>query len=216
MPTPLTIEEAKKWYEHADPVHNFEHVIRVYQIAEKIAAAEGADIEIVRAAALLHDSRGSAPNRKDGKRAEHHLASASFAGEVLGKKGWLEERIQAVQHCIRAHRFRSKEDAPETLEAKVLFDADKLDVLGAIGVARTIAYAALNGEPAYAEPSQQFLETGEKLPGESHSSYHEYLFKLRNVKGRLFTKTGRALAADRHDFLVKFYEQLKAEARGER
>ena len=213
---PITIEEAQAWYQNADPVHSFRHVMRVYRIAEKLAIAEGADLEIVHTAALLHDSRGSAPGKKNGERAGHHIASANFAGEVLTEKGWSSEKIQAVQHCIRAHRFRGGEDKPKTLEAKVLFDADKLDVLGAIGAARTIAYSALEGQPAYAEPSERFLKTGETEPGEQYSSYHEFLFKLRNVKDRMFTKSGKALAESRHDYLVSFYEQLQAEVRGER
>ncbi|MBG0784482.1 MAG: HD domain-containing protein [Anaerolineaceae bacterium] len=213
---PVTIEEAQIWYQDADPVHDFDHVLRVYRIAERLAAAEGADLEIVRAAALLHDSVGSAPGGEGNARAEHHIASAEFAGKVLTQKGWPEEKIKAVQHCIRGHRFRGKEDKPETLEAQVLFDADKLDVLGAIGAARTIAYAALDGQPSYAEPSEQFLRTGKKEPGEPHSSYHEFLFKLQNVKGRMFTPSGKALAEARHAYLVEFYTQLQAETRGER
>jgi len=213
---PVTIEEAKGWYTDADPVHDFDHVLRVYRLAERLAEVEGADFRIVRAAALLHDSRGSAPGGDGEDRAGHHIASAVFAGEVLRQKGWLEEDIKAVQHCIRTHRFRRKEDAPETLEAKVLFDADKLDVLGAIGAARTIGYAALDGQPAYAEPSERFLGTGEKEPGEPHSSYHEFLFKLRHVKDRIFTESGKSLAEARHAYLVGFYEQLQAEVGGER
>ncbi len=213
---PLSIEQARQWYQDADPVHDFDHVLRVTRLAERIGQAEGADLEIVRTAALLHDSRGSAPGGEGQARAEHHIASAIFAGEVLAAEGWPKDRITAVQHCIRAHRFRGQEDKPETLEAQVLFDADKLDVLGAIGAARTIAYAALDGQPAYAEPSPQFLETGQKEPGEPHSSYHEFLFKLRRVKNRLFTPSGKALAEARHAYLVGFYEQLQAEVRGER
>lgn len=212
----VTVEEAKGWYAEADPVHDFDHVLRVYRLAERLGKAEGADLRILRAAALLHDSRGSAPGGDGEDRAGHHIASALFAGEVLREKGWAEADIKAVQHCIRAHRFRGKEDAPKTLEAKVLFDADKLDVLGAIGAARTIAYAALDGQPAYAEPSQWFLETGEKEPDEPHSSYHEFLFKLRHVKDRVFTESGKALAEARHAYLMGFYEQLQAEVRGER
>jgi uncharacterized protein len=212
----ITIEEARSWYQDADPVHDFDHVLRVFQVATRLAKAEGADLEIVQAAALLHDSRGSAPGGEGSQRAEHHITSAKFAGEVLAKKGWPEQKIQAVKDCILAHRFRGQENKPETLEAQVLFDADKLDVLGAIGAARTIAYAALDGQPAYAEPSDQFLKTGRKLPGEPHSSYHEFLFKLQKVKDRMFTDSGKALAEARHAFLLAFYEQLQAEARGER
>lgn len=213
---PITIAEAQHWYRDADPVHDFDHVLRVYRMAERLAKSEGANLLIVQAAALLHDSSGSAPGGAGDQRAEHHLASAEFAGQVLAEKGWLADQIEAVQHCIRAHRFRNQGEKPETLEAKVLFDADKLDVLGAIGAARTIAYAALDGEPAYAEPSQQFIETGEKEPGEPHSSYHEFLFKLRNVKSRMFTESGKTLAEARHAYMLAFYEQLQAEVRGER
>jgi len=213
---PITIEEARGWYEDADPVHDFDHVLRVVRLAERLAKAEGADVRIVRTAALLHDSRGSAPGGDGNDRAEHHIASAIFAGDVLKEKGWSADQIKAVQHCIRSHRYRGGEDEPQTAEAKVLFDADKLDVLGAIGAARTIAYAALDGQPAYAEPSTRFLETGEKEPGEPHSSYHEFIFKLRNVKDKMFTRNGKKLAEARHAYLMGFYEQLQAEERGER
>lgn len=212
----ITIDEARGWMNDLDPVHDFSHVLRVYRMAERLGAAEGANLEIIRAAALLHDSRGSAPGGAEDSRLEHHIASADFAGEILIQKGWPKEKIEAVQHCIRAHRFRSQDEEPETLEAKVLFDADKLDVLGAIGAARTIAYAALNGEPIYAEASKQFIETGIKEAGESHSSYHEFLFKLIRVKDRLLTKSGKKIAEARHSYLCDFYKQLKAEVHGER
>jgi len=212
----ITVEEAKSWYEGADEVHSFEHVLRVKAMAERIGRVEGADLKIIEAAAYLHDSRGASPAEGGKERKEHHIASAEFAGEILASKGWSQERIEAVQHCIRAHRFRHNGERPESLEAQCLFDADKLDVLGAVGAARTIAYAVLAGQPVYAQPSQKFLETGEKEPGEPHSSYHEYLFKLRKVKDQLFTRTGRAIAQERHLFLERFYEQLIAEYRGER
>lgn len=210
-----TIEQARQWYPQQDPVHGFDHILRVLQMAERLAVAEGADLDIVRAAALLHDSKGSDPN--SGERLSHHEASARFARIILEEESWLEERIQAVQACIRGHRYRGgEENLPQTIEAQVIFDADKLDVLGAIGVARTIGYAVQSGQPIYSEPSQQFLATHQKLPGEPHSSYHEYLFKLRNVKERLFTATARQIAIQRDQFLTGFYEQLWAEIRAER
>jgi len=198
-----------------DPVHDYDHVLRVYRMAEHIALAEGADLEIVRAAALLHDAVGSAPGTDTKEqRHNHHGSSADFAAQVLQQEGWSEERIRAVQHCIRAHRFRFTTDRPDTLEARVLYDADKLDVLGALGVARTIAYACLAGQPFYAEPSKQFLDTGKELPGEAHSSYHEYLFKLVKIKDTLHTATARKFAESRHNFLVGFYTELVEEASG--
>jgi uncharacterized protein len=211
----LTLEQAQVWYPEVDPVHGFDHIERVYHMAEKLAALEGANLEIVHAAALLHDSRGSDPN--SGERLSHHEASALFAEQVLRGEGWSDEKIKAVQHCIRAHRYRGeKENEPQTIEAKILFDADKLDVLGAIGVARTIGYAVQAGQPIYAEPSKQFIENGVKQPGEPHSSYHEYLFKLRKVKARLFTTSSIQVAEARDAFLTQFYEQLGAEIRAER
>jgi uncharacterized protein len=209
-----TIEQARSWYAGADPVHDFDHVMRVYRMAERLGRAEGADLEILHAAALLHDAEGSAP--ESAHRAEHHERSAQFAAGVLRAEGWDEERIAAVQHCIRAHRFRSGGEEPRTVEAKVIFDSDKLDVLGAVGVARTVAYAALAGQPAYAQPSQRFLAEGQKEPGEPHSSYHEYLFKLRKVKSRLFTPAARVVAEERAAYLDDFYQRLVAEYAGER
>lgn len=210
-----TLEQARAWYNYNDPVHGFDHIVRVLRMAERLAQEEGADLEIVRAAALLHDARGSAPG-EESQRAQHHLLSAAFAAEELAAEGWPQERIEAVQHAIRAHRFRSGGEAPQTIEAQILYDSDKLDVLGAIGAARTIGYAVQDGQPVYAEPSEQFIQTGRKQPGEPHSSYHEYLFKLRKIKDRLFTRSARALAEARHDYLAGFYAQLEAEVRGER
>lgn len=209
-----TIEQASNWYQEADPVHDFEHVMRVYRMAERLAQEEGADLDIVRAAALLHDADGSAPGSET--RATHHHRSADFARQVLLEEGWSDERIAAVQHCIRAHRFRRDGEAPQTLEARILFDADKLDVLGAIGVARAVAYATLNHQPFYTQPSQRFIESGEKEPGEPHSTYHEYLFKLRKIKDLLYTKTARDLAVERDEYLATFFRQLAAELAGEK
>jgi len=227
----LTLERARAWYPSRDPVHGYDHIQRVYRMAERIAAAEGADLEIVRAAALLHDIEGSHPAEPAGSRhpgedeslhptgvsgrLNHHQQSADIAAEILREEGWPEERIAAVQHCIRAHRYRDRREPPTTLEAKVLFDADKLDVLGAIGVVRVLGYAIQAGQPPYAEPSQHFLETGEEDPGEPHSAYHEHLFKLRKVKDRLFTDTARAIAAGRHDFLEAYFAKLSSEFHGE-
>ncbi len=207
-----TLDQARTWYAASDPVHDFDHILRVYRMAERLAQAEGADLEIVRAAALLHDAEGTSPGGAD--RATHHHSSAEFAAEVLRAEGWPAGRIAAVQHCIRAHRFRDDREPPATPEAKVLFDADKLDVLGAIGACRTAAYAALDGQPFFAIPSERFIRTGEKEPGEPHSSYHEFLFKLRNIKSRLFTQTALALAEERHAYLSQFFDRLMAEWEG--
>lgn len=206
-----TLETARSWYLGYDPVHGFDHVLRVYKMAEHLAVLEGADLEVVRAAALLHDAVGAMP--EEASRQNHHQASANFARDVLADEGWSTERIEAVLHCIRAHRYRSTEK-PQTSEARVLFDADKLDVLGAFGAARTIAYAVQAEQPIYAQPSELFLKTGNPETDEPHSSYHEYLYKLQNVKQRLYTDEAKKLAEKRHAALVAFYEQMNEEALG--
>jgi len=213
-----TIEQARAWYASADPIHAFDHILRVLALAERIGKAEGADLEILRAAALLHDAVGTTPegDGSTGERVSHHTASADFARSVLEAEGWPEDRIEAALHCIRAHRYRDRSEPPATLEAKILFDADKLDVLGAIGAARTVGFAALAGQPTYSEPSQSFRASSQKEAGEPHSAYHEFLFKLSNVKDRMYTPTARALAEARHAYLEAFFEQLGAEVRGER
>ncbi len=213
-----TVEQARAWYLGADPIHAFDHILRVLALAERIGEAEGADLEILRAAVLLHDAVGATPegDGSEGERTSHQRASAEFARGVLAEEGWPEYRIAAVLHCIRAHRYRDRSEPPATLEAKILFDADKLDVLGAIGAARTVGFAALAGQPAYAQPSEGFQASGRKEPGEPHSAYHEFLFKLSNVKDRMHTPTAKALAEARHAYLEAFFEQLGAEVRGER
>jgi len=208
-----TVNDARNWYKLDDPIHGFSHILRVYRMAERLAMAEGANLDIVRTAALLHDAEG--PGVGD-TRVEHQYASADFAGEVLAAEGWSETMIKDVQHCIRAHRFRDLSEQPQTIEAKVLFDADKLDAIGAIGAVRAIAYAVLAEQDLYAEPSDHFILTGEKEPDEPHTPYHEHLFKLRKLKDRLYTESGRAIAEERHQYLDNFFEQLLAEIRCEK
>jgi uncharacterized protein len=207
-----TDEQARAWYPERDPVHGFDHILRVLHMAEHIGAELGADLEILRAAALLHDAAGAAP-WPGGGRQTHEQASADFAAEVLRHEGWPEDRIQQVGHCIRAHRFRSVE-APATIEAMILYDADKLDVLGAFGIARTIGYALQAGEPVFAEPSDQFQRSGARQSDEPHSAYHEFLFKLRHVPDRLRTEPGRRIGRGRSALLQRFFEQLAVEAVG--
>jgi uncharacterized protein len=203
-----TVKEAKAWYPIDDPVHGFDHVLRVLRMAERIGTQLGANMDVLKAAALLHDAAGAHPGGSS-SRGDHEHASAAVARQILEEKGWDQEAIYAVVHCIKAHRYRNQEQ-PKSLEARILFDADKLDVVGAFGVARTIGYAIQAGQPVYAKPSAKFMECGEKEPNEPHSAYHEYLFKLRHVKGRLY----KEIAEERYELLSAFFDQLAEEADG--
>lgn len=209
----LGLDDVLQWYDKNDAVHGFSHIERVYHLCEHIGKIEGANLEIVLTAALLHDVASSDTNAEH--RRNHHLYSAEFAENWLGEHGWQREDIAAVSHCIRAHRFRDENEMPQSLEAKVLFDADKLDSIGAVGVARAIAYAAQHGNPFYEQPSSQFLKDGGYAEGERHSAFHEYWFKLRNIRQRLLTATGMVMAEDRHKTMVDYFERLACENAGE-
>jgi uncharacterized protein len=205
-----TLEEARTWYDPKDPVHGFDHVQRVLYMAVYLGRELGADLEILRAAALLHDAAGAHP-QSEISRDQHEVASAEFARKILKNKGWPKTRIDSVMHCILTHRYRGKL-APKTLEAKILFDADKLDVIGAFGIARTIGYAVQAGLPIYQAPSKKFIEEGETESGEAHSAYHEHLRKLRHVKDRLITEPARVIGVRRYKLVQDFFEQLAVEA----
>jgi uncharacterized protein len=217
----LSLETAREWYPQDDPVHGFDHIVRVYRLAELLAAAEGADMEIVRAAALLHDAQdtawleaaaGDSPtNNAHERRSNHQQSAALFTQRILQSEGWSKARIDAVLHCIRAHRFRDDSENPDTLEAQVLYDADKLDAIGAIGAARAVAYAVKASQPIYSPPSALFMQTGKTQAGEAHSAYHEYIYNLRTIKDRMYTTAGKRLAAERHRKMSDFFEQLQTE-----
>ncbi len=142
----MSEDEARALYTTGDAAHDFDHVRRVTHLARAIARAEGAHEAVVCTAALLHDvpahfPEGDAANA----RAEHHMAAASFAQEYLTARGVPAAHVANVVHCIEAHRFRDASRMPATLEAQCLYDADKLDSMGAIGVARAFAFAGTHG-----------------------------------------------------------------------
>jgi uncharacterized protein len=207
----ITVEEARRHYEEADAVHDFDHVLRVLTLAERIGQAEAADLSIVRAAALLHDV-----GREQAEAAgnDHAASAADRAREILS--GQPPAKVEAVAHAIASHRFRAGPQ-PATVEARVLFDADKLDAIGAVGVARAFAYGGARGQrlwaPAESVDVARWQEEGDDP--ETHTPAHEFIVKLSRLKDRLFTRTGRAIAEERHVYMVSFFDRLDAEVRGE-
>jgi uncharacterized protein len=209
---PVTIDFARSLYENGGGGHDFDHVLRVTALAERIAAAEGADVRVVRTAALLHDI-GESEGRED-----HHLRGAAKARALLA--GEPEVFVEAVAHAIEAHRFRA-EPAPVTLEAQVLSDADKLDAIGAIGVARAYAYAGAHGTTLWKLPWQAIaggkgdaVRSPDTL-GEDYTPVHEFVYKLDRIPDRLYTATARTIAAERQRFMRAFFDRLNEEATGE-
>ncbi len=163
--------------------HDNAHVERVVQLARYIAQQEGADLDVVTAAARLHDVARDRP--------DHAGRGAEITREILRNQGYGEEFIERVAHCIEAHSFSGGVE-PRTLEAKVLSDADKLDAMGAIGVARA------------------FLYSGERRRSLEETVRH-FEVKLLKLYEGLHTESARELAYERHTFLVEFYQRLQGE-----
>ena len=199
-------ETARQFYEAAESGHDFDHVLRVKALAERIARAEGGDLEVIRAAALLHDL-GRPEQRATGR--DHAVVSAERAREILARHP--EEKVEAVAHAIEAHRFRTG-PPPSTPEARAIFDADKLDAIGAIGIARVFAYAGARDQPLWAS-IETASQDGPDTP--HHTPVHEFVFKLARLRDVLVTDTGRAIADERHRFMEEFFQRLEAEVRGE-
>jgi uncharacterized protein len=210
----LTVEEARAFYGDADRVHDFDHILRVLRLVERIGSAEGADWTVLRPAALLHDWGRLEAESQD---LDHAAEAAARTRALLEARGEPEDRIQAVTHAIAAHRFRSGPE-PASVEAKVLFDADKLDAIGAIGIARVFAYSGVHHQPLWA-PRDAVEVTRWQREGDDpveHTAVHEFVVKLSRIKERLYTEAGRAIAEDRHRFMVGFFQRLDAEVLGER
>jgi uncharacterized protein len=203
----ITIEEASRFYLENDAAHDFDHVLRVLALAERIGRAEGADLEIVRAAALLHDV---ARADEEASRSCHAQAGAQRAREIL--QGHPPEKVEAVAQAIATHRFREK-SIPQTLEAQVLYDADKLDAIGAIGVARAYAISGQARQRLWGPVPADYRGEAQGTP--EHTAVHEFVFKLSRLKGTLFTPTAKAIAAERHRYMVKFFARLEREVKGD-
>lgn len=209
--TTIDIETARALYEAGGGGHDFDHVLRVTALAEHIARAEGANLAVVRTAALLHDIAES------NNRERHHLLGAQQARELLA--GHAAEFVDAVAHAIESHRFRH-DPRPHTVEAQVLSDADKLDAIGAIGIGRAFAYAGAAGTslwrqswPEIASQDGDALRTPAEL-GDGYTPVHEFVYKLDRIPERLFTATARSIAHERREFMRQFFDRLDREAMG--
>jgi len=187
-----TREFARSFFER-EGTHGFSHVERVFNLCLHIGREEGADLEVLALASLLHDI--ARPLEDSGKVEDHALESARIARHFLLSLGYPEEKVEAVTHAIEAHRF-SRGPEPRTLEAKILSDADKLDAIGAIGIARVFMYSGEHGRDIEA----------------SLKHFEEKILKLKDL---MYTETAKRIAEDRHRFTVEFIERIKREIEGE-
>ncbi|MFB0501748.1 MAG: HD domain-containing protein [Candidatus Bathyarchaeia archaeon] len=188
--------------------HDKSHVERVYNLAVRIAKEENADLDIVKAAALLHDIARAMED--EGKIKDHATEGAKISRKVLEEVDFPKEKIDKVTHCIEAHRFKKGIEA-ESLEAKILQDADRLDIIGAIGLARVFTRGGWGNMPIY-DPS---IPPKEKYDGKSLSSVNHIYEKILKAKDTINTNTAKEIAEERHKFVEQFLERLLKEWKGE-
>lgn len=189
-----------------DGSHDHSHLMRVWRMVLRIAATEPeADLELLAAATLLHDCAAvekNAPNRAMASR-----LSADAARRVLDRLGWPEERIASVAHAIEAHSFSAGIE-PRSLEAAILRDADRVDSLGALGIARTFYIAGRMGSRLY-DSADPFGER-RGLDDRSFALDH-FAAKLLKLEEGLLTAEGRRIGRERTALMHSFVEDMHGE-----
>lgn len=204
--------------------HNMEHVMRVYNLSLHLAkSVAGIDLDVLKSAVLLHDIGRIKEDKDDSGSINHAVRGAEMAGKILKDFDYPEQKIARIKDCIRSHRFRSGSE-PRTKEAKILFDADKLDVIGSIGIARCFMIAGQYGERIYSDiPLDEYIEdnlVGGKPQGRikdmsKHAPNLEFETKFKHIPDRLHLPKAKELAEKRIEFMERFFERLRREMKGE-
>lgn len=188
-----------------DSAHDLAHLDRVWATCQRIAASDGGDLRILLAGAYLHDLVNlpkDAPNRAQAST----LASEAAAGHLI-RLGYSEAEVAAVQHVIRAHSF-SAGIQPQSPEARVLRDADRLDAIGAIGLARCFAVSGALARPLY-DPDDPFAS--QRPLDDTSQALDHFAVKLLRLGDGMLTPTGRIIAAERTRLMMQFLTELAGE-----
>jgi uncharacterized protein len=188
--------------------------------ALEIGRQEGADLDVIELASILHGIFENEETHSNIEGFRHEIEAAKEARKILKELGVVDKTIDAVCHCIESHRKRTSTE-PQTIEAKCLFDADKLDCIGAIGVIRCAFVSFDHGQEFYREEKDiesykrnNIRPDGTIIDFSKHSSNLEYELSLRHVAGRMHTNTGKKLARERTDFMDEFFKKLGSEMKG--
>jgi uncharacterized protein len=188
-----------------DPAHDFEHVMRVYSNAKKISKQEKANQKLVLSAALLHDIVSYPKSSKRSKFSS--IDSAKKSKSILKKYDFTTEEIIIVFDAIVDHSF-SQNKIPQTLEGKILQDADRLDALGSIGIARVFATSGSLNRPFY-NIDDPFC--AKRNPDDNLWAVDHFFNKLLKLEFMMNTKSGKIEAKKRTKVLKEFLKQLKNE-----
>lgn len=207
----------------ADAGHDFNHVMRVYNLCLKLTKGmKNIDLDILTLAAFLHDIGGVVELKDKSGKVCHARESARMTQKILKKFDYHQNKIDKVVHCILAHRYRTGV-RPKTNEAKILFDADKLDALGAIGVARAYIWIGNNKAQIYSNLSlEKYLRqniVGGRLNGRikdksKHNPFFEFELKLKRLPKKLYTQNAKKIARKRLSYMESFFNRLKKEVAG--
>lgn len=188
-----------------DPAHDIKHIERVVNTAKRIAKKENGDLNVILPAAWLHDCINvpkDSPDRDKGS-----LFSADKAIEVLRELNYPEKFFKEIHHAIHAHSYSANIET-KTLSAKILQDADRLDAIGAIGVARCIAYSASKNKELYSYEDPFCIN---REPNETEFAVDHFYTKLLKLKEKMNTKEGINIALEREQFMLSFLDNLKRE-----
>jgi len=201
---------AESYHDGMGGCHGPDHTERVHKTVLHIGRMMDASLDILSAAALLHDIGRQFETEKQGGIC-HAEKGAELAKEILQKLEFSEAFIVEVTHCIETHRYRG-DKVPETLEAKILFDADKLDSIGAVGIGRAFLFAGQTGARLHNDSEVDILAC--KPYSKEDTAYREFKFKMSKVKDKMLTQEGKRLAEERHDFMELFFQRLEREIKG--
>lgn len=190
--------------------HGVDHTMNVYNNAIHLAETEGANIEVVKAAALLHDI-GRKEEAESKVKLNHAEIGAEKTEKILSDLGCDPEFIERVRLCVLRHRTRDNK-APESIEEKVIFDADKLDSIGAVGIGRAFMWAGKVGAKIH-NPVADLSDAAEYGPEDT--AFREFEIKLKHVNDKMMTAEEKRLAERRHKFMTEFFDEINHEVLGE-
>ena len=192
---------AKKKLENNDPAHDFEHIMRVYRNAESICKTESGNKKLVLSAVLLHDTIKNKNQKNSSEK------SAKLAEKILKENHFSPDEIMIISDAIKEHSF-SKGRIPSTPEGKILQDADRLDAIGAIGLARVFSFSGSHNRPFY-DPEDPFSKN--RNFNDNKWALDHFFKKLLKLEQKMNTKTGKLLAKKRTKILKNFLKEMKHE-----
>lgn len=203
-----TVEFVKEKLEGAEAGHDWFHIERVWKLSKKIAVTEPCNMEVVELAALLHDIADPKFHNGD------ETLALRVSREFLESQNASEDIIEQVLFIIRNISFKNRGEVPENVpvELKIVQDADRIDAIGAIGIARTFNFGGFKNNLMY-DPNikPKLTMSKEEYKKSNGTTINHFYEKLLLLKDLMNTEKGKQIAGERHDFMLKFLDQFYKE-----